>query len=56
MNFTETFIKRPVMTALVMFGIILFGYAGYQALPVSDLPSNFEDVARVRGLRHDGLL
>jgi HAE1 family hydrophobic/amphiphilic exporter-1 len=39
MNFTETFIKRPVMTALVMFGIILFGYAGYQSLPVSDLPS-----------------
>ena len=39
MNFTEIFIKRPVMTALVMFGIILFGYAGYQALPVSDLPS-----------------
>jgi HAE1 family hydrophobic/amphiphilic exporter-1 len=39
MNFTETFIKRPVMTALVMFGIILFGYAGYQSLPVSDLPN-----------------
>jgi len=39
MNFTETFIKRPVMTALVMFGIILFGIAGYRSLPVSDLPN-----------------
>jgi hydrophobic/amphiphilic exporter-1 (mainly G- bacteria), HAE1 family len=39
MNFTETFIKRPVMTALVMFGIILFGIAGYRNLPVSDLPN-----------------
>ena len=39
MNFTETFIKRPVMTALVMIGIILFGIAGYRALPVSDLPN-----------------
>ena len=39
MNFTETFIKRPVMTALVMIGIILFGIAGYRSLPVSDLPN-----------------
>jgi HAE1 family hydrophobic/amphiphilic exporter-1 len=39
MNFTETFIKRPVMTALVMFGIVLFGVAGYRSLPVSDLPN-----------------
>jgi HAE1 family hydrophobic/amphiphilic exporter-1 len=39
MNITEIFIKRPVMTALVMMGIVLFGIAGYRALPVSDLPS-----------------
>src|ERR1700736_6020825 len=39
MNITEIFIKRPVMTALVMIGIILFGIAGYRALPVSDLPN-----------------
>jgi HAE1 family hydrophobic/amphiphilic exporter-1 len=38
MNITEIFIKRPVMTALVMFGIILFGVAGYFSLPVNDLP------------------
>jgi HAE1 family hydrophobic/amphiphilic exporter-1 len=39
MNITAVFIKRPVMTALVMFGIILFGIAGYRVLPVSDLPN-----------------
>jgi len=30
---------RPVMTALLMIGIVLFGVAGYRALPVSDLPN-----------------
>ena len=39
MSITDLFIKRPVMTALVMFGIVLFGIAGYRALPVSDLPN-----------------
>ena len=39
MNITDLFIKRPVMTALVMIGIVLFGIAGYRALPVSDLPN-----------------
>src|SRR5258708_35218412 len=39
MNITAIFIKRPVMTALLMIGIILFGIAGYRALPVSDLPN-----------------
>src|SRR5437764_5864047 len=39
MNITAIFIKRPVMTALLMIGIILFGFAGYRALPVSDLPN-----------------
>src|ERR1700719_1777438 len=39
MNFAELFIKRPVMTALVMIGILLFGVQGYRALPVSDLPN-----------------
>ena len=39
MNITEIFIKRPVMTALVMMGIVLFGVAGYRSLPVSDLPN-----------------
>src|SRR6202049_4468994 len=39
MNITEIFIKRPVMTALVMMGIVLFGVVGYRSLPVSDLPN-----------------
>ena len=39
MNITELFIKRPVMTALVMMGILLFGVVGYRSLPVSDLPN-----------------
>jgi HAE1 family hydrophobic/amphiphilic exporter-1 len=39
MNITEIFIKRPVMTALLMMGIVLFGVAAYRSLPVSDLPN-----------------
>ena len=39
MNLTALFIRRPVMTALVMMGIVLFGVAGYRNLPVSDLPN-----------------
>ena len=39
MNLTALFIKRPVMTALVMMGILLFGIQGYRTLPVSDLPN-----------------
>ncbi len=39
MNITEIFIRRPVMTTLLMMAIIIFGAAGYRALPVSDLPN-----------------
>jgi HAE1 family hydrophobic/amphiphilic exporter-1 len=39
MNITEIFIKRPVMTTLVMLGIVIFGVVGYRTLPVSDLPN-----------------
>ncbi len=39
MNITEVFIARPVMTTLVMSGIVLFGVAGYRSLAVSDLPN-----------------
>ena len=38
MNLSEPFIKRPVMTTLVMSGILVFGLAAYRSLPVSDLP------------------
>ncbi|HUF35181.1 MAG TPA: efflux RND transporter permease subunit [Gemmatimonadales bacterium] len=36
---TELFIRRPVMTTLVMLGILIFGLVAYRALPVSDLPA-----------------
>ncbi|MBI3568818.1 MAG: efflux RND transporter permease subunit [Gemmatimonadetes bacterium] len=39
MNFTALFIRRPVMTTLVMAGILVFGIVSYRSLPVSDLPT-----------------
>src|SRR5512146_2968180 len=39
MNIADIFIRRPVMTTLVMLGILLFGVMGYRLLPVSDLPN-----------------
>ena len=39
MSVSEIFIRRPVMTTLVMAAILLFGIFGYRLLPVSDLPS-----------------
>jgi hydrophobic/amphiphilic exporter-1 (mainly G- bacteria), HAE1 family len=39
MNIADIFIRRPVMTTLVMLGILLFGIMGYRLLPVSDLPN-----------------
>ncbi len=39
MSTSEIFIRRPVMTTLVMLAILLFGIFGYRLLPVSDLPS-----------------
>src|SRR5882724_11172470 len=39
MNISELFIRRPVMTTLVMSGILLFGIISYRFLPVSDLPN-----------------
>jgi len=33
------FIRRPVATTLVMFGILMFGLMAYRLLPVSDLPN-----------------
>jgi HAE1 family hydrophobic/amphiphilic exporter-1 len=38
-NLSEIFIRRPVMTTLVMAGILIFGMMGYRLLPVSDLPN-----------------
>ncbi len=39
MNISALFIKRPVMTTLVMLAILLFGIQGYRLLPVNDLPN-----------------
>ena len=38
-SISEIFVRRPVMTILVMLGILVFGIAGFRLLPVSDLPS-----------------
>jgi HAE1 family hydrophobic/amphiphilic exporter-1 len=38
-NFCEPFVRRPVMTVLVMAGILIFGLAAYRLLPVSTLPN-----------------
>ncbi len=37
-NVSGLFIRRPVMTTLVMAGLFLFGAIGYVSLPVADLP------------------
>ena len=39
MNLSEPFIRRPIMTTLVMVGILIFGLMGYQLLPISALPN-----------------
>lgn len=39
MNLSELFIRRPIMTTLVMVGMLIFGWMSYQSLPISDLPN-----------------
>jgi len=39
MNIAEIFIRRPIMTTLVMVSILLFGLFAYRLIPVSDLPN-----------------
>src|SRR5580700_4280305 len=39
MSLTALFIRRPVMTTLVMLGVLIFGLIAYTGLPVSDLPT-----------------
>jgi len=38
MNLSETFIRRPIATCLLMLAIAMFGVLAYRALPVSELP------------------
>jgi HAE1 family hydrophobic/amphiphilic exporter-1 len=39
MNISGLFIRRPVMTTLVMLGILMFGLMSYRLLAVSNLPN-----------------
>lgn len=39
MGVSDIFIRRPVMTTLMVFALLLLGVQGYRALPVSDLPN-----------------
>ncbi len=39
MNVPELFIRRPVMTTLVIAAVTIFGWMAYEKLPVSDLPN-----------------
>jgi HAE1 family hydrophobic/amphiphilic exporter-1 len=39
MNICEIFIRRPVMTTLVMLALVIFGISSYRLLSVSDLPN-----------------
>ena len=39
MNLSELFVRRPVMTILVMVGILIFGVVSFRLLPVSSLPN-----------------
>ena len=48
MNIAELFIKRPVMTSLVMLAVMLFGVIAYRSLPVNDLPTVDYPTIRVR--------
>ena len=39
MNFSEPFIRRPVLTTVLTLSVILFGVLSYLRLPVNDLPA-----------------
>ncbi len=39
MSLTDPFVRRPIMTTLVMIAILGFGLLAYERLPVSDLPN-----------------
>ncbi len=39
MNISDIFIRKPVMTTLIMLGILVFGIIAYNLLPVADVPN-----------------
>ncbi|MDF2576876.1 MAG: acriflavin resistance protein [Chlamydiales bacterium] len=48
MNLSEPFIRRPVMTTLVMLALLTWGLISYFKLPVSDLPNVDRPMIQVR--------
>ncbi len=51
MGFSGLFIKRPVMTTIVMAGILIFGLMAYRLLRVNDLPNvDFPTISVSAGL------
>jgi hydrophobe/amphiphile efflux-1 (HAE1) family protein len=39
MNISEIFIRKPIGTSLLMAGVLVFGFACYQLLPIAALPT-----------------
>ena len=39
MNISEPFIRRPIATSLLMFGLLVFGVGAYNLLPVAAVPN-----------------
>ncbi len=51
MNFSEIFVRRPVMTTLIMAAFLIVGILGFRSLPVSDLPNvDFPTIMVTAGL------
>jgi len=51
MNICAPFIRRPVMTTLVMAGLLIFGVVAYRLLPVNELPNvDFPTLQVIAGL------
>ena len=56
MNLSKIFVRRPVMTVLLMIGILIFGIAGFRLLPVSTLPNiDFPTIQVTAQLPHDSV-
>ena len=51
----ELFIRRPVLTTLLMAAIMIFGVMAYRLLPVNDLP-NVDYIARQLQQQTDAVL
>src|SRR5260221_14208993 len=47
MSLSAPFIKRPIATFLLTFGVLLGGYTAYRQLPVASLPAGDFPTVRV---------